>query len=74
LDSFYLPRPEGQNIVVCGSPGEVVNDALSVPTLSITQGIGFDVLTDLEFSQQRKTVWTMIALNEEDQLRQKMAW
>ncbi len=71
---FYLPRPEGKNIVVCGSPNEVANSALSVPRLSLTQGPGFDSLDDLQFPQQKKTVWTMIALKAEDQLRQRMAW
>jgi hypothetical protein len=71
---FYTPKPEGQNTVVCGSPDEVVNDALSIPILSITQGPPLDSINDDAFSQQRKTVWTMIALHAKDQLRQRMAW
>jgi hypothetical protein len=31
-------------------------------------------MTDYEFSQQRKKVWTMIALQASDQLRQRVAW
>ena len=60
-------------IIVCGSMGEVAND----PTLTET----FDVRSkELTFSStdslsnQKKVVWTEIALNAADQLRQRTAW
>jgi len=69
----YIPKPEGKNILVCGSPGEVSNNKLSTQTFSIAHSARATL--SLEGSaQQKKTVWTMIALNAKDQLRQRMAW
>lgn len=56
--------------IVCGSPHETAND----PKL----GYQFDVVTGEDtvwgLDHQREYVWTMIALNSEDQLRQRIAW
>lgn len=71
---LYIPKPGGLNTLVCGSPNEVANDSMSVQMLDVSRGIGYDALTDSEFANQKKTVWTMIALNAKDQLRQRMAW
>lgn len=69
----YVPKPEGQNILVCGSPYEVANDEMSIPRFFVSQG-EVEVLRDDEYEQQRKTIWTMIALHGDDQLRQRIAW
>ena len=65
--------------IVCGSPYEVAN------THTTDSGIlgrgSFDLLTKYNRTQplnrlerQRETVWLEIALNGDDQLRQRMAW
>jgi len=60
----------GAGVLVCGSPNESAND----PSL----GYQFDVSTgqDTEsgLERQREYVWTMVGLNAEDQLRQRVAW
>eukprot|EP00804_Cyclotella_cryptica_P009369 CCRYP_018076-RB/>CCRYP_018076-RB protein AED:0.03 eAED:0.03 QI:374/1/1/1/0.94/0.9/20/617/4181 len=60
----------GEGIIVCGSPNESAND----PSL----GYQFDVTTgqDTErgLEHQREYVWTMVGLNSDDQLRQRVAW
>lgn len=60
-------------VIVCGSSGEVAND----PTLTEV----FDVVSnkiyttsDDNHNNQKTVVWTEIALNGGDQLRQRMAW
>lgn len=66
---------------VCGSPGEVANDAFLGHQLSITHGGEYDWHFDMDYlsrwgTQQlaRSAVWTMQALYANDQLRQRMAW
>jgi hypothetical protein len=65
-------RTDG-GVVVCGSLGEVSNN----PTLSEI----FDAQTttvgasdDENLRNQKKAVWTEVALNSVDQLRQRVAW
>ena len=65
------------NIMVCGSPGEVSND----PTISgasfipaTGDKVDVDLMSDRDFFQHRATTWTTIALTAPDQLRQRMAW
>ena len=55
--------------MVCGSPGEVANDPLKTNTFVYQYSTNLDITP-----RQKKDVWNMIALNEEDQLRQRMAW
>ena len=55
--------------MVCGSPGEVANDPLKTNTFVYPHSFNFETPP-----KQKKDVWNMIALNEEDQLRQRMAW
>jgi uncharacterized protein (DUF1501 family)/uncharacterized protein (DUF1800 family) len=69
-----IPREEGSGLVVCGSRGEVRNKNTETYSFQITRGSSLDSMTDYEFSQQRKKVWTMIALQASDQLRQRVAW
>jgi hypothetical protein len=71
---IYIPEPSGVNTLVCGSPNEVANDEPSISRFSIRDGAETKVLSNDEFSQQRKTVWTTIALKGKDQLRQRVAW
>ena len=70
---IYVPKPEGRNILICGSPNEVASNELSIPRFFVSQG-ETEVLRNNEYAQQRKTVWAMIALHGHDQLRQRMAW
>jgi len=61
----------GGGVVVCGSPGEVANDQ--------SKGGVFEVATGLQnppyyIGDNRKFVWTMLALNATDQFRQRVAW
>jgi hypothetical protein len=60
-------------VVVCGSMGEVSND----PSLTEVFGVRSNELTitgSEALSNQKKVVWTEIALYGNDQLRQRMAW
>ena len=65
---LWKPKFEGRHSVVCGSPNEIANDVLSVPYFKISQRSGYNL------KGQKRTVWTMIALNAKDQLRQRVAW
>jgi hypothetical protein len=61
----------GGGVIVCGSPGEVANDQY--------MGSVFEVETGSEqppyyIGDNRKFVWTMLALNAKDQFRQRVAW
>ena len=59
--------------IVCGSLGEVAND----PTLSETYAIEselYEWYNDVVQPNQKTNIWTEIALYENDQLRQRMAW
>jgi len=59
--------------IVCGSLGEVAND----PTLSETYAIESELdewYNDVVQLNQKTNIWTEIALYENDQLRQRMAW
>jgi hypothetical protein len=60
--------------IVCGSPGEIANKVESLTSFDITRSPEQDSTSQEDFVQQRKTVWTMIALQSPDQLRQRMAW
>jgi len=61
---------DSSKVLVCGSPGEVANDK--------SGGFRFDLDTGFSTvdsrSSQRKFVWTMIALDSLDQLRQRVSW
>jgi len=59
--------------IVCGSLGEVAND----PTLTETYAIESELdewYNDVVQPNQKTNIWTEIALYENDQLRQRMAW
>lgn len=58
-------------MMVCGSPGEVTNNK--------TGGFLFDADTGYQtvpwyVGNNKKYVWIMVALNANDQLRQRVAW
>jgi Protein of unknown function (DUF1800) len=69
---------DSKGVVVCGSPNEIKNDL----SLGGSQGRGaFDsyhenfVTTDpIDFTKQKRIVWTHLALTANDQLRQRVAW
>ncbi|CAJ1350015.1 unnamed protein product [Effrenium voratum] len=72
---------EAEYSIVCGSPGEVANDALLGHQLAITHGGEYDWHFDMEYYSRwgtdrltKSAVWTMQALHADDQLRQRMAW
>lgn len=61
----------GEGVVVCGS----LYEASNVPV----EGYQFDVYTghDADLAgagSQRESLWTMVGLQAEDQLRQRIAW
>eukprot|EP00586_Coscinodiscus_wailesii_P017163 CAMPEP_0172518280 /NCGR_PEP_ID=MMETSP1066-20121228/290722_1 /TAXON_ID=671091 /ORGANISM="Coscinodiscus wailesii, Strain CCMP2513" /LENGTH=2420 /DNA_ID=CAMNT_0013300633 /DNA_START=56 /DNA_END=7314 /DNA_ORIENTATION=- len=66
--STYDKDNSGDAVVICGSPGEVANDPLAS---NVFAPLG-DVRTPTP--NQKRNTWTMIALNGNDQLRQRMAW
>ena len=59
--------------VVCGSPGEIANDPVN-GALYDSENPNQDTTYDDFMNQQKTKVWTMIALEKDDQLRQRMAW
>lgn len=66
--------------IVCGSPFEVATNPIHPDAGGLYRG-SFDVATQNNrtfpkdpFFGQKETVWLHIALNGEDQLRQRMAW
>ena len=76
FDALNLVR--GSSSVVCGTPGEVQNNLFLGGD---TERGGFDAVTrhnrttpEPTFARQRNQVWTTIALESADQLRQRMAW
>lgn len=70
---------DSSGTLVCGSPNEIANN----PLLGGSQERGaFDSRTDnilqsthdRYFDLQKRTIWTQIALEGKDQLRQRVAW
>lgn len=57
--------------IVCGSPGEV--SGLKGETFQYQAGNGFET-TRWDKGNNRKYVWTMVAMGAPDQLRQRVAW
>ncbi len=70
--SLYDKGGEGDTVVVCGSRGEVGNSNVDQ---NIFQFVGTGASKfDSDFERQKSNVWSMIALESSDQLRQRMAW
>lgn len=83
VDSCYLSkasanacsrdRPEsnsGSRVVVCGSPNEVANGSRSHQKNTYS----FPRYPNINAGSQKKDVWNAIALRNDDQLRQRVAW
>lgn len=66
--SAYKKDRHGDYVLVCGSPNEVANDPLAQNTFA---PLG-DVRTPTP--NQKRNVWAAIALQSDDQLRQRVAW
>jgi hypothetical protein len=60
--------------VVCGSPNEVANDPTITDQVFDSEATAFVTTTPGNFRDQREKIWNMIALYEEDGLRQRVAW
>lgn len=60
--------------IVCGSLGEVANDETKGSVFDLSSDIDRDTTYRGRLGRQREIVWTMVALYEQDQLRQRMAW
>ena len=61
--------------LVCGSHGEVSNELSRVMEgFDVSFDREIDIYTDSYYVQQRKTAWTSVVLNSQDQLRQRVAW
>lgn len=77
--SSDIPYENSTGVVVCGSPSEVANN-LSLGG-SLLHG-AFDSYnrkllqstSSADFTRQKQIVWTTVALNSSDQLRQRVAW
>ena len=73
---FGLVTPttvDGKKAVVCGSPYET-SSKLFRSSFALSRRPELEVLTQSELTQQKRTVWTMIASEASDQLRQRIAW
>jgi len=57
--------------IVCGSPGEVAPDPYMDDHFDITN---LHLDSSPYHNQIKQTVWTMLALNADDQIRQRVAW
>ena len=64
----------GPGSILCGSPDEIANDARGIRAFDIHRDEYDDGKKSLLLAQQRKSVWTIIAITASDQLRQKVAW
>ncbi len=65
-----------EGVVVCGSRGEVANN-LNIPVEKANRFKFFETASSVFFNgfgRQRENVWSMIALEAPDQLRQRVAW
>jgi len=62
------------NVLVCGSPGEIANDPSLGTLFDVTASEMRDTTSSGELARQRENVWTTLAVEAKDQLRQKMAW
>jgi hypothetical protein len=71
--------------LICGSPGEVVNDpaagdsrmdvsSITGENLATELGLEQDTASRRDLSRQRELVWQQIAFEAPDQIRQRMAW
>ena len=72
IDKAYENLPDERAIVVCGSDQEVANNPSGSSVFQFKEST--DVKGNAEFASQKKSVWTMIAMNSIDQLRQRVAW
>ncbi len=73
---FGLATPTtdiGKKAVVCGSPNEVGSKLFPTSFTMMRRPVS-DVYHPHIYGQQRRTVFTMIALSASDQLRQRVAW
>jgi hypothetical protein len=65
----------GIGTMVCGSPGEVANNALFGDEFDMGLDSRWDrTATIQDFEAQKFSVWNTVVLYGEDQLRQRMAW
>jgi hypothetical protein len=72
--SEYDKVKDGDAVVVCGSPGEVGNGD-SKQNVFRFNGVGYIKAKSIEdLERQKSNVWSMIALESSDQLRQRTAW
>jgi len=62
------------NVLVCGSPGEIANNASLGSLFDVTASAMRDTTSSSDLARQRENVWTTIAVESKDQLRQRMAW
>ena len=76
-EAFGLATPNtddvGTKAIVCGSPFEVASKLFRT-SFSMIRRPESDIYDPRVYSQQRRTVFTMIALDAPDQLRQRVAW
>jgi hypothetical protein len=72
--SAYDKVKEGDAVVVCGSPGEVGNGDFKQNAFRFRGLSNFLTKSVEDHKTQKSNVWSMVALESSDQLRQRMAW
>ena len=76
LDHYWVESKSTENVLVCGSRGEAGNDpaieATSTNMFRFFETGGGPFAGGL--GQQKRNVWSMVALTATDQLRQRVAW
>jgi len=68
-----IPNHEG-GTVVCGSTGEVANDPTLRHQFDVKSDESITTISGSILENQKNLIWSEIALNSNDQLRQRMAW
>ena len=64
----------GGRALVCGSEGEIAPDPTLDDYFDVQQNYLNSVARPTDYGEQKKNVWTLVALKSKDQLRQRMAW
>ena len=70
--SSLYEKESGDAVVVCGSRNEVGNGVNRESIFNFAESA--ETKSNAQYANQKKNVWSMIALGSPDQLRQRVAW
>ncbi len=80
-DEPVIYNPDEKGVIVCGTVGEIqsdptygVSNTFDAPVGGSKRGISTNLHVGGIYGGQKSTIWANIALEERDQLRQRMAW